>query len=88
LRASFEGVLSSFIVLIFWGGFLHFVIQGCFHQGVLSHEHDCVHSSEFDSDSVDLVAAHVIAINQDGFLVLVSELPKLGPVALFLDSLL
>jgi hypothetical protein len=54
---------------------------------VLSHQHDGIKRSELDSDCVDLFAADVVAVNQDGLLVLVSQAVEFVPVLLLLDSL-
>ncbi len=54
---------------------------------ILSHDHLSIDASELVSNIVELLAAHVVNVDQNGLLVLFGEIPEFLPVLFLSDSL-
>lgn len=64
------GILSLLIIFIVGFWLLVGSSQSGFHQGVLSHDHECTHISKSSPDLEHLETRYVIAVNEEDVLVL------------------
>jgi len=80
---STSGVEVGLTVL--WGGVESG--KGCFHEGILSHDHDGIDLSQLLSETTNLFGRNVVSINEESIVVFSSSLLESFPVGFLFDSL-